>query len=66
LQQSSGVLTGASSWFGFPVYGKELAEKQKLAIERAQDRAASREKRAEQAGTPWRVKAIDDFLERFK
>lgn len=65
-QQSGGLLTGASSWFGFPVYGKELAEKQKLAIERAEDRAASRQKRAEQAGTPWRVKAIEDFLERFR
>ena len=66
LQQSGGVLTGASSWFGFPVYGKELAEKQKLAIERAEDRAASRQNRADQAGTPWRVKAIEDFLERFR
>jgi hypothetical protein len=63
-QQSGGLLTGASSWFGFPVYGKELAEKQKLAIERAQDRAASREKRAEQAGTPWRVQLFENLFGR--
>jgi hypothetical protein len=60
------LLTGASSWFGFPVYGKELAEKQKLAIERAEDRAASRERRAAQAGPSWREKALEDFLERFR
>lgn len=65
-QQSGGVLTGASSWFGFPVYGKDTAEKQELAVQRAIDRAAQREKRAELQGTPWRVKAIEDFLERFR
>jgi hypothetical protein len=65
-QQSGGFISGASSWFGFPVYGKELAEKQKLAIERAEDRAASRQKRSDQAGPSWREKAIDDFLERFR
>lgn len=65
-QQSGGLLTGASSWFGFPVYGKELAEKQKLAIERAEDRAASRERRAAQAGPSWRKQALEDLLERFR
>lgn len=63
-QQSGGLLTGASSWFGFPVYGKELAEKQKLAIERAEDRAASRERRAAQAGPSWRVQLFENLFGR--
>ena len=63
-QQSGGVLTGASSWFGFPVYGKELAEKQKLAIERAEDRAASRQNRADQAGPPWRKQLFENLFGR--
>ena len=65
-QQSGGFISGASSWFGFPVYGKELAEKQKLAIERAEDRAASRQNRAAQAGPSWRKQALEDLLERFR
>ena len=63
-QQSGGVLTGASSWFGFPVYGKELAEKQKLAIERAEDRAASRQNRADQAGPSWRKQLFENLFGR--
>lgn len=65
-QQSGGVLTGASSWLGFPVYGKTEDEKQKAAVERAMDRAASRAARAERAGTPWRVKMLEDIFERFR